>query len=193
MKVEFGLSNVHVGSYEIGEDNVVTMGTPMHIPGAVGLTLEEESELYQFFADDSAYYSQYSGASETGELTMALFPDEFKTQFLGYVKTDDGGIAKVNGAKKMPIYIVFEGQTDDKRRRHILYNVTCGSITREFATVEDQPEVMTDVLGITVTGDPSTGIVKATYDEGSTGYATLITAPTAPALPTEDDEPDLEA
>lgn len=184
MKVEFGLSNVHVGSYEIGEDNVVTMGTPMHIPGAVGLTLEEESELYQFFADDSAYYSQYSGASETGELTMALFPDEFKTQFLGYVKTDDGGIAKVNGAKKTPIYIVFEGQTDDKRRRHILYNVTCGSITREWATVEDQPEVMTDVLGITVTGDPSTGIVKATYKEGDAGYDKLITAPTAPALPT---------
>ncbi len=191
MKVEFGLSNVHVGSYEIGEDNVVTMGTPMHIPGAVGLTLEEESELYQFFADDSAYYSQYSGASETGELTMALFPDEFKTQFLGYVKTDDGGIAKVNGAKKTPIYIVFEGQTDDKRRRHILYNVTCGSITREWATVEDQPEVMTDVLGITVTGDPKTGIVKATYKEGDAGYDKLITAPTAPALPTatEPEEP----
>ena len=89
MKVEFGLSNVHVGSYTVGEDGEVTMGTPMHIPGAVGLTLEEESELYQFFADDGAYYSEYTGASETGELTMALFPDDFKTQFLGYVKTDD--------------------------------------------------------------------------------------------------------
>lgn len=193
MKVEFGLSNVHVGAYEVGEDGQVTLGTPMKIPGAVGLTLEEESELYQFFADDSAYYSEYTGASETGELTMAMFPDEFKTQFLGYVQTDDGGVAKVNGAKKTPIYIVFEGQTDDKRRRHILYNVTCGSITREWATVEDQPEVMTDVLGITVVGDSKTGIVKATYNEGSAGYDKLITAPTAPALPTEDDEPDLEA
>ena len=118
---------------------------------------------------------------------MALFPDDFKTQFLGYVKTDDGGVAKVKGAKKTPIYIVFEGQTDDKRRRHILYNVTCGSITREYATVEDQPEVMTDVLGITVVGDSKTGIVKATYNEGSAGYDKLITAPTAPALPTEAD------
>lgn len=186
MKVEFGLSNVHVGSYTVGEDGEVTLGTPMHIPGAVGLTLEEESELYQFFADDGAYYSEYTGASETGELTMALFPDDFKTQFLGYVKTDDGGVAKVKGAKKTPIYIVFEGQTDDKRRRHILYNVTCGSITREWATVEDQPEVMTDVLGITVVGDSKTGIVKATYKEGDSGYASLITAPTAPALPTDD-------
>ena len=45
---------------------------------------------------------------------------------------------------------------------------------------------MTDVLGITVVGDSKTGIVKATYKEGDTGYAGLITAPTAPALPTDD-------
>lgn len=183
MKVEFGLSNVHVGTYEVGEGGAVTLGKAMKVPGAVGLTLEEESENYKFYADDGVYYSQYSNAAETGELTMAVFPDEFKTQFLGYVTTEDGGTAKVNGAKKKNVYIVFEGQTDEKRRRHILYNVALGSITREYKTVEDQPEVMNDVLGITVVGDSKTGIVKATYNEGAAGYDNLITQPTAPALP----------
>ena len=43
MKVEFGLSNVHVGAYEVGEDGQVTMGEPMKIPGAVGLKRKANS------------------------------------------------------------------------------------------------------------------------------------------------------
>lgn len=182
-KVEYGLSNVHVGTFTEA-DGVVTLGTPSKVPGAVGLTLEADSELYQFFADDVVYYSDYSDNGESGELTMALFPDTFKTQFLGYLTLDDGGVAKVKGAKTKNMYIVFEGNGDKNKRRHILYNVAPGAITREYRTVEGQKEAMTEVMPVTVNGDNASGIVKVSYNEGDTGYATLFTTPPVPKLPT---------
>ena len=182
-KVEFGMKNVHVGTYTEA-DGIVTLGAPLKVPGAVGLTLEADSELYQFFADDVVYYSVYSDNGESGELTMALFPDEFKTQFLGYLQLDDGGIAKVKGAKAEHLYVAFEGDGDKNKRRHILYNVAPGSIIREYRTIEGQKEVLTEVLPITVNGDNSTGITKVSYSETDTGYSTLFDTPPVPTLPT---------
>lgn len=182
-KVEFGMSQVHVGTF-VEEGGIVVLGEPMHIPGAVGLTLEADSELYQFFADDTVYYSDYSDNGETGELTMALFPDEFKTTFLSFVKLDDGGIAKVKGGQSESMYLAFQGKGDKNNRRHILYNVSPGSITREYRTIEGTKEVLTEVLPTTITGDNTTGILKVSYSEGDEGYEALFETPTAPRLPT---------
>lgn len=181
-KVEFGLSNVHVGTYtESG--GTVTLGDPVHIPGAVSLTMEAQSEEYKFFADDMIYYSDFSDNGETGELTMALFPDTFKTEYLGYATLDDGGVAKIKGAPTKSMYLVFEGKGDANKRRHILYNVTPGQIKRERRTIAESKEVETEVLPVSLVGDNSTGIVKVSYNEGDTGYAALITTPPTPTLP----------
>ena len=178
------MSQVHVGTYE-EVDGTVTLGTPLKIPGAVGLTLEADSELYQFFADDGVYYADYSDNGESGELTMALFPDSFKTQFLPYVELDDGGIAKIKGGKTTSMYLAFEGKGDNKKRRHILYNVTPGSISREFRTIEGQKEVATEVLPVTINGDNDTGILKVSYSEGDAGYEALFTTAPVPKLPAQ--------
>lgn len=182
-KVEFGMKNVHMGSFE-DTAGVVTLGQPLKITGAVGLTLDAESELYQFFADDGVYYSDYSDNGESGDLTMALFPDTFKEQFLGYLKLDDGGVAKIKGAKAKNLYLAFEGDGDKTKRRHILYNVAPGSITREYRTIEGQKEVLTEILPVTVNGDNATLIVKVSYNEADAGYDTLFTTPPVPKLPT---------
>lgn len=187
-KVEFGLSNVHFGTYDYDiSTDTVTLGEPLRVPGGVSLSLEAEAEDYKFFADDVVYYSSFTDNGETGELTMALFPDEFKVQFLPYVKLADGGLAKVKGQQAKNVYIIFEGKGDKNKRRHILYNVSLGAITREFKTVEETPEVETEVLGITLTGDQKTGVVKVSYSEEDAGYATLFTEPPKPTLPVEEE------
>lgn len=183
-KVEFGLSNVHVGTYEVSAGGVPTLGIPELIPGAVNLTLEEESELYNFFADDVIYYSEYSDSGESGELTMALFPDTFKLKFLPYVQLEDGGVAKIKGEKSKNAYVMFEGKGDAEKRRHIIYNVNFGAIKRERKTIEGTKEVETEVLPITVVGDNNSGIVKVSYSEGDSGYAGLFTTAPVPKLPT---------
>lgn len=181
--VVFGLSNVHIGTYEVAADGTVTMGTPEAVNGAVNLTLESDAEENTFHADNIKYWTNYTDNGFTGSLEMARFPDAVKTAFFGYETLDDGGLAKIKGVQNPKVYIMFQSEGDAQHRRAIMYNVAMGPIQREYATIEDTIEPATETVDLTVTGDNATGIVMAEYNEDATGYATLFTAPPAPTLP----------
>lgn len=181
-KVQFGISQLHVGTYTDDGNGTVTLGTPYHQAGAVSFSPEENSEQNTFYADNIAYWSGYSGGSIEGDLEVALFDDAFKTQFLGYVTLTNGGLASVKNATKPNIYVAFQVEGDSEGRRCILYNCTCGAITREYNTIEESKEPATETLPITCSGDNTTGVTMATFKPGDAGYATLFTSPTAPAI-----------
>lgn len=181
-KVEFGISQLHIGTYTVGENNAVTLGTPYHQKGAVSFSPEEKSEQNNFYADNIVYWSGYSGGSIEGDLEVAMFDDDFKTQFLGYVTLTNGGLANVKNATKPNVYIAFQVEGDAEARRVILYNCALGAITREYNTIEESKEPATETLPVTCTGDNATGVTKAVFKPSDTGYATLFTAPTAPAI-----------
>ena len=79
-KVEFGISNLYVGTYSIGTSGTVTMGTPYHQAGAVSFSPEEQSEANKFYADNVVYWSGYTGGTFEGDLEVAKFDDTFKTR-----------------------------------------------------------------------------------------------------------------
>ena len=181
-KVEFGISELHVGTYTVDDQGAVILGTPYHQPGAVSFSPEEQSENNTFYADNIAYWSGYSGGTFEGDLEVAKFSDEFKTQFLGYKALTNGGLANVKNATKPNVYIAFQVEGDAESRRVILYNCSLGVIGREFATIEENKEPATETLGVTCTGDNATGVTMASFKPADTGYSTLFTAPTAPAI-----------
>jgi len=181
-KVEFGISQLHVGTYTVDDQGAVTLGTPYHQPGAVSFSPEEQSENNTFYADNIAYWSGYSGGTFEGDLEVAKFSDEFKTQFLGYRALTNGGLANVKNATKPNVYIAFQVEGDEESRRVILYNCSLGVIGREFATIEESKEPATETLGVTCTGDNATGVTMASFKPADQGYNTLFTAPTAPAI-----------
>lgn len=183
-KVEFGISDLYVGTYSVDTGGSVTLGTPYHQAGAVSFSPEEQSEAYTFYADNMAYYATYSGGTFEGDLEVAKFDDLFKTQFLGYVTLTDGGIANVKNAVKPNVYIMFEVQGDAEARRVIMYNCALGGITREFSTIEESKEVQTETIGVTCAGDNGTGIGMVSYAKTASGYSTLFTSPPTPVLPT---------
>ena len=180
-KVEFGISQLHVGTYTVS-DGTVTLGTPYHQEGAVSFSPEVQSEQNVFYADNVAYWSGYSGGTLEGDLEVAMFDDAFKTQFLGYRTLTNGGLASVKNATKPNVYIAFQVEGDAESRRVILYNCSLGSIAREYSTSEESKEPATETLGVTCTGDNATGVTMAVLKPGDTGYDTLFTAPTAPAI-----------
>ena len=184
-KVEFGISQLHVGTYTVDDHGNVTLGTPYHQKGAVSFSPEEQSELTNFYADNIVYWSGYSGGSFEGDLEVAKYDDAFKTAFLGYRSLADGGLANVKNATKPNVYIAFQVEGDAESRRVIMYNASLGAITREFATIEEEKEPATETLAVTVTGDNATGVSMASYKPGDAGYDTLFTAPTAPAFAAE--------
>lgn len=181
-KVEFGISNLHVATYTVDDSNVATIGTPYHQKGAVSFSPEENTEQNTFYADNIAYWSGYSGGTLEGDLEVAMFDDAFKTQFLGYVTLTNGGLANVKNATKPNVAIFFEVEGDSEKRRVALYNCTLGAISREYNTIEENKEPATETLGVTCTGDNATGVTMAVFKPEDAGYATLFTAPTAPAI-----------
>ena len=180
-KVEFGISNLYVGTYTVGTTGTVTMGTPYHQAGAISFSPEEQSESSKFYADNVVYWSGYTGGSFEGDLEVAKFDDTFKTQFLGYIqKASDGGLAVVKNATKPNVYIAFQVEGDDESRRIIMYNCSLGGITREYNTIEESKEPATETIAVTVAGDNTSGISMVSYNKTATGYSTLFTNPPAP-------------
>lgn len=179
-KVEFGISQLHVGTYAVGANNAVTLGTPYHQEGAVSFSPEESSERNVFHADNIEYWVGYSGGTIEGDITVAKFDDEFKTEFLGYRTLTNGGLANVKNATKPSVYIAFQVEGDAEARRVILYNCSLGAITRAYNTITETKEPDTEALGVTAVGDNATGVTMAVLKPGDTGYATLFSAPTAP-------------
>lgn len=181
-KVLFGFSDLYIGTYE-DNNGTITLGSPYHQAGAVGFSPEANDDTNIFYADNIAYYTTMGNGSFEGDLEVAMFDDAFKTQFLGYVELDDGGLAQVKNASKPQVYIMFEVQGDDAARRVIIYNGKLGSISREFSTIEETAEPTTETISTSFVGDNTTGITMVSYEKGDTGYATLFTNPPVPALP----------
>lgn len=181
-KVEFGISNLHVGTYSVADDGTVTLGEPYHQRGAVSFSPEQDSSENNFYADDINYWSEYTEGPFAGNLVVALFDDDFKTQFLGYVRLTNGGLARVKGAIKPNAYVAFEIKGDAEKRRAIFYNCSFGAITREHTTIEDTKTPNTETLPVTIAGDNATGVTKAVLKPGDAGYDTLFTAPAAPEI-----------
>lgn len=182
-KVQFGVCKLHFGTYEVSDLGVVTLGPPFHLPGTTSITLDAESEENTFWADNVKYWTGYSDNGYTGEITNALFTDEFKTNFMNYIILDDGGLAQIKGQQNKKVYMMFESNGDKEARRGILYNVTLGQISREFATTEDSTTPQTATLPFTVNGDNGTGIIRVGYKPANAAYDTLFDNPPVPALP----------
>lgn len=182
MKVQFGISNLHVGTYT-DNNGVVTLGTPYHQKGAVGFSPDTESNQNDFYADDIVYWSGYSGGKIEGDLECAMFDDEFKTQFLGYKELTSGGLAVVKNPTKPNVYLGFEVQTDEEHPiRVMFYNCTLGNISREYSTITENKEPQTASIPVTCVGDNTSGVTMAVFKHGDTGYDDLFTTPTAPVV-----------
>lgn len=181
-KVRFGLSSVYVGTYT---DNAgsVTLGSPQSIAGAVSLNLDPETAESIFYADNQKYFVRNQSNGYTGDLVMAKFPDSFKTAFMNYVALTGGGTGETKKLNNKTVYIMFEVQGDKQARRTIMYNVELGAITEEHNTTEEEIEVQTESLNISIVGDNTTGLVKSSFESGDSAYASMFTTPPSPALP----------
>lgn len=183
-KVEFGISNLHIGTYSVATDGTVTLGTPYHQAGAVGFSPEASDDKTDFYADNMAYWSNYNSGPTEGDIEVALFDDTFKSQYLGYRSFSGGGLAEVKNPVKPSVYLMFEIDGDAEKRRVIYYNASLGSIKREYHTTEESKEPVTETLPVSVTGDNGSGIVRAIFKPGDGPYTTMFTSPPTPALTT---------
>lgn len=144
-KVRFGLSNVHVVPIVNGE-----YSTPIKVPGAVNLTTSPEGETTKMYADNIAYFSAVTNAGYTGDLEMALIPDEVKVAIgLGVIDKNGAFVEDADIIAK-PFGLLYEVMGDARNRRNVFYNVTAARPEEENKTKEDSTEVTTEKLSITM-------------------------------------------
>lgn len=149
-KVLFGIEQCYVAKITVGENGAITYGTPFAMPGAVGLNFDPEGEETPFYADNSKYYIANSNQGYTGDLELAMTPQEFLTQILGREVDTNGAVFESSDNTQARFALMFQGQGDQTARRYIFFDCTATRPSRENNTKEESVEVGTETMSITM-------------------------------------------
>lgn len=177
-KVKYGLKNVYYAPITL-TNNVPSYATPVHIPGAVNLSLSPVGEKVKFAADDMEdYFAENINNGYDGSLEMALVPDSFRTAVLGDTIDDNGAIIENANAAVKRFALMFEFDGDDKKARHVLYNVLANRPNIEGTTRSSTKEPKSETLEIEARPAADTSNVKAKVEQSSdasyTGFFTAV-------------------
>lgn len=175
-KVKYGLSNVHIFPVKSETLEEITYDEAFRLSGAVSLSLDPLGDNNTFYADDIAYFSEYSNNGYEGELEVALLNEDFETKVLGYEKDKNGAIIENVESKSKRFAMAFEFKGDKNKTRHIIYNASASRPKMESETQEEKTKINTDKLKFNAIPDPS-GCIKAKLSEGQEGYDNFYKSP----------------
>lgn len=186
-KVKFGIKNCYYAVATIAANGSATYGTPVALPGAVSMSLEAQGEMTPFYADDCTYYTSAANSGYSGDLELAVVPDAFKTDILGFVADTNGVIYEDANAEPVHFALTFEFSGDAHKKRGVLYNCTATRPAVASTTNTASKEPQTESITITATSvyntSVDTDVVKAsaTPTEAAqyTAWNTTIYQPTA--------------
>lgn len=180
-KVKYGLKNVYYAVAAINElDNTATYATPKPWKGGVSLTQDAQGDTTKFRADNIDYWIGTSNNGYSGDLEMALIPDDFRKDVLGDIEDASGVLVEDAGAKTVHFALMFQFEGDVNATRYCLYNCTAtrpsvsGSTTEE--TIEPQTETVTINAASIHNSSLDKDLVRARVNEVEAAYATWFDA-----------------
>lgn len=174
-KVKYGLSNCYYSVITYGDNNAVTFGTPVAMPGAVSISLSGTGDdATIFYADNIEYFKTYGTKGYEGDLELAEVPDTFKEDVLGETVTTEGVHTENANAPVVEFALLFQFEGDKKATRHIMYRCTASRPDVASTTIGETADPQTET--ITINASPlADGRIKARCYEDSTAYATWFT------------------
>ena len=166
-KVLYGIEQCYVAKITENEGKI-TYGTPFPMPGAVGLNFDPEGEETPFYADNVKYFIASSNQGYSGDLEIAMTPEEFLTQILGRTVDTNGAVFENADDKTARFALMFEGKGDEKARRWVFFDCTATRPSRENNTKEDTIEVGTETMTITMSPRTTDKAVMAYIEPNDT-------------------------
>lgn len=180
MKIQFGLSNVHVVGLKDESGTITYPEAPKAYPGAVKLSIDYDSEDSTEYADNKLWFSDSTVTKASPELEMEYLPDWFKEQYCGYDKADTGMLVYNTKKIKKHFALLYQVETDEKPIKYIMWNcVVSGKPSEEPSTNEAGKTIFHSTISMTASAIDLTDEISAiASDVPSTDstYATLFTA-----------------
>lgn len=182
-KVQFNLKNVHYAVMKT-DGETPAWDAPVHVPGAVTLTLDSQGDVTKFYADGIVYYQSVSNNGYSGDLEIARFPDQMLQDIWGLEKTTtDMVLVENSNIEPKAFALLYQIDGDKDKQFYCLYNCTgtrpgIGSTTIT-STKEPQTKTSTvsavsledgSVMARTTTGTPEeikTNWFKSVYTKNS--------------------------
>lgn len=175
-KVQFNLKNVHyaVLTETVSQGEVTrSWGTPVHVPGAVSLSLDHQGDISPFYADGIVYYKAVSDNGYEGDLEMARFPDSMRQAIWG---DTIGATSKVltENAKVEPknFALLFQIDGDADNEFYVLYNCAATRPAIEANTTEDSKTPTTQTSTISATPLDTGAVLARTTSDTPTATKT---------------------
>lgn len=146
-KVQFNLKNVHYAvltETKTGGATGYSWGTPVAVPGAVNLNLEQQGEITKFYADGIVYYQSPVNNGYEGDLEMARIVDKMLQDVWGMTLGTTSKVLTENAnteAKAFALLFQIDGDADEDC--YVLYNCTGTRPAIAAKTKEDTKEPQT--------------------------------------------------
>lgn len=154
-KVQFNIKNVHYAILtEVVTDGRTTYswGTPVHVPGAVNIALEAQSELSPFYADGIVYYQSVSQNGYEGDLEMAKFPDQMLQDVWRMRLGETSKVLTENITEEPKAFaLLFQIDGDVDHELYVMYNCkgTKPGISSTTNTDTKEPQTQTSTISAT--------------------------------------------
>ena len=146
-KVQFNLKNVHYAvltESKTGGATTYSWGTPVAVPGAVNLNLEQQGEITKFYADGIVYYQSPVNNGYEGDLEMARIVDKMLQDVWGMTLGTTSKVLTENANTEAKAFaLLFQIDGDANGDCYVLYNCTGTRPAIAAKTKEDTKEPQT--------------------------------------------------
>lgn len=169
-KIQYGISNAYYAV--MAEDG--TYGTPVAMPGAENLTIENSGgDSNVIYADNVNYWSKSAATGKSGELQMARFPVAFRKDVLGQtVDETTGGILEGPSDISKNFAFMFQLEGDNGGIRVCWYSCTATAPTYTAATASDSITEASETSTLTASPIDANGgkYVQIACEYGDAGF-----------------------